>query len=601
MKRFTDRYVFAFDVDPERMWRAVADTDALNRDAGLPPVTYRYEPRRATTSATVASARAGPFALEWHEPAFVWEAPRRLAIDRHFRRGPFAAFRTEIRVEPHEIGTRVQHDVELEADGIGALLAPLVMWRAGRGAARAYERAAERARRAPLPEPARESVPDVAPASAERTARFVDALAPVRPALERGAEVAARLASLVEHGEDAALARMRPYVLADAWGLPREQTLAAMLAATRAGLLDLQWTIVCPSCRGPKNAVQALAQLGAAVHCDACGIAYDAHFDRNVEVTFDARPSGRATATPVYCLAGPHTAQQTLGQTPLEPAQTRTLDLTLPPGAYVVQALPDRAARLVVEDDAGAGSVEVRLDDRGVRLASAVARAGRVRLTVVNAGGASAVVRVTEAELSDQLATAADVTALQCFRDLFSSEILAEGIELEVRSLAVVFSDIVGSTALYATGGDARAFRLVREHFEALHDVVARRRGAIVKTIGDAVMAVFVDPQDAVAAALAFNDAVAPLQLRIGIHRGPCIAMRANDRLDYFGGTVNVASRVAHAAGAGEVLVTDAVADDPRVADALPDGDRGTLTLRGIPEPIGVVRVSTTGRETVPA
>ncbi|MDB5026527.1 MAG: cyaH, partial [Candidatus Eremiobacteraeota bacterium] len=86
--------------------------------------------------------------------------------------------------------------------------------------------------------------------------------------------------------------------------------------------------------------------------------------------------------------------------------------------------------------------------------------------------------------------------------------------------------------------------------------------------------------------------AVAPLRLRIGIHRGPCIAMQANDRLDYFGATVNVASRVAHAAGPGEILMTASVADDARVAEIVPEGERGTVTLRGIAGPVDVVRLA---------
>jgi class 3 adenylate cyclase len=214
-----------------------------------------------------------------------------------------------------------------------------------------------------------------------------------------------------------------------------------------------------------------------------------------------------------------------------------------------------------------------------------------VLVRVGNLSPREAIVRVTEAELSAQIATAAEVTALQAFRDLFSSEVLAEGLELGIRSLTVVFTDVVGSTEMYARTGDARAFRLVREHFDALRDVIALRRGAIVKTIGDAVMAVFADPVDAVEAALRFGEAAAPLRLRIGLHRGPCIAMRSNDRLDYFGATVNLASRVGHAAGPGEVLLTTAVADDPRVADALPAGERGVVTLRGIAQPVEVVRI----------
>jgi class 3 adenylate cyclase len=221
-----------------------------------------------------------------------------------------------------------------------------------------------------------------------------------------------------------------------------------------------------------------------------------------------------------------------------------------------------------------------------------VVRAGVVHVHVANASARDAIVRVTEAELSDQIATAAHVTALQAFRDLFSSEVLGEGLELSIRSLTLVFTDVVGSTRMYSDNGDARAFRLVREHFDALHEVIALRRGAIVKTIGDAVMAVFADPRDAVESALLFADAVAPLQIRVGMHRGPCIAMRANDRIDYFGATVNLASRVEHAARAGEILMTSTVADDARVADILPAGERGTVALRGIPEPVEVVRVS---------
>jgi class 3 adenylate cyclase len=109
---------------------------------------------------------------------------------------------------------------------------------------------------------------------------------------------------------------------------------------------------------------------------------------------------------------------------------------------------------------------------------------------------------------------------------------------------------------------------------------------------------VFTDPRDAVEAALEFANAAGPLELRIGMHRGPCIAMRANERLDYFGATVNLAARVAHAAGAGEILLTAAVADDARVADVLPDGERGTVVLRGIPAPVDVVLVRTAAAAT---
>jgi class 3 adenylate cyclase len=592
VKRFADRYTFAFDVAPEALWQAVSDTDAVNRDAGLPPVRYSYE-TGPHGRVTVAHARLGPLAFSWEEPPFTWEVPHRVAVERLFRGGPFARFSSDVRVLADGAGARIEQQVELDAHGAaGALLAPLVLARGRAGAERAYARAAERASESPAgAPPAHASVPTVPAASAARVARFVDALEALRPHTEHEPAVAAHLAALVEHGDDAAVARMRPYALADAWSLPRERVLSAMLAATRGGLLDLSWTIVCPSCRGQKNSVASLAAVGENVHCDSCGIAYGPDFDRNVEVTFDARPSGRSASPPVYCLAGPQTARQTFAQTLVAPGAIATLDALLAPGAYVVQILPDRSVRFTAEDDAGGDALDVRIDDARVRTSTSVLRAGSVRVQIANAGAHPAVVRITEAALSDQIATAAEVTALQTFRDLFSSEVLGAGIELSIRSLTVVFSDIVGSTQMYADGGDARAFRLVREHFDALRERITLHRGAIVKTIGDAVMAVFVDPRDAVEAALGFGAVVAPLQLRIGMHRGPCIAVRANERLDYFGGTVNVASRVAHAAAPDEILLTAGIADDPRVAEILPNAERGTLTLRGIPAPVDVVRV----------
>ena len=583
MRRFADRSSFTFDVPADTLWRTVSDTGSVNRDAGLPPVRYTYEPRPGGPATTVVHARLGPLALEWEEPPFTWEAPHRIAVERRFRRGPFARLASDVRVVADGEGARVEHAIELEANGaLGALLAPAVLARVRAGAARAYALAAQRARENALVVPA---------GGIARVARFVDALEALRPHTEHEPAIAARLAALVEHADDATVARMRPYALADAWQLPRDRVLGAMLAAARGGLLDLSWTLICPSCRGQKNSVATLAQIGGRVHCDACGITYAPEFDRNVEVTFDARPSGRSDTPPTYCLGGPQTARQALAQIGLAAGAEGSVRVGLRPGAYVVQALPDRVARFTVEDDAGAGTLDVRVDEDGIRAATSVVQSGTVRVRIENASAREAVVRVSEAELSDQIATAADVTALQAFRGLFSGEVLGPGIEFAIRALTVVFTDVAGSTQMYTDTGDAHAFRLVREHVDAVQDVIALHRGAVVKTIGDSVMAVFSDPRDAVEAVLQFGAAAEPLELRIGLHRGPCMAVRANDRLDYVGATVNLAARVAHAAGPGEILITAAAADDARVGDMLPDGERGTVVLRGIRAPVEVVLV----------
>lgn len=172
---------------------------------------------------------------------------------------------------------------------------------------------------------------------------------------------------------------------------------------------------------------------------------------------------------------------------------------------------------------------------------------------------------ITRTSWADDIVTAADVTAMQEFRTLFGSEVLAPGAEFSIRNMVFLFSDVVESTAMYERVGDAKAFALVRDHFDVMEEVYSKHRGALVKTIGDAVMAVFRHPEDALQAALEMHYAAQemldeqgerPIALKIGLHAGPCIAMQANGKLDYFGTTVNKAARVQGVAKAHEVAVS---------------------------------------------
>jgi adenylate cyclase len=102
----------------------------------------------------------------------------------------------------------------------------------------------------------------------------------------------------------------------------------------------------------------------------------------------------------------------------------------------------------------------------------------------------------------------------------------------------------------------------------------------VVKTIGDAVMAVFLRPISALRAILNAQQRLAhpthgaePLSLKAGIHTGPCVAVTLNDRLDYFGSTVNLASRLEGLSGVyGGVIISPVVRDDPEVAEWLASG-----------------------------
>jgi class 3 adenylate cyclase len=169
--------------------------------------------------------------------------------------------------------------------------------------------------------------------------------------------------------------------------------------------------------------------------------------------------------------------------------------------------------------------------------------------------------------------TAKRLLTNQIFRDIYRTDTLDVDQGLKLTSLTFLFTDLKGSTELYDRVGDLVAYDLVREHFRVLNEIVASEAGAIVKTIGDAVMATFPTPDRALAAALRMRDSVRVIKndlvIKIGIHEGPCLAVTLNDRLDYFGQTVNIAARVQGLADAQAILATKSVVEYPQVSKML--------------------------------
>ena len=179
-------------------------------------------------------------------------------------------------------------------------------------------------------------------------------------------------------------------------------------------------------------------------------------------------------------------------------------------------------------------------------------------------------------EWSDQATTAAEVTALQMFRDLFATEALRPGEQISVGTLTVLFTDLRNSTQLYREIGDATAFGRVMNHFDVVRKAIVDHDGAVVKTIGDAVMAVFRSSADGLLAMLEVQDLLAepgdgsrPLQLKAGLNTGPCIAVTLNDRLDYFGSTVNMAARLECLSSGSDVIISRSVYEDPKVQELI--------------------------------
>jgi class 3 adenylate cyclase len=194
-------------------------------------------------------------------------------------------------------------------------------------------------------------------------------------------------------------------------------------------------------------------------------------------------------------------------------------------------------------------------------------------------------------------------------------QVLAAGTRIGVRSVALVFTDLSDSTAMYEEMGDAGAYALVRDHFRVLDAVIEAHGGTVVKTIGDAVMAAFHDAGTALGAALAMQAAFNPWvearglkqppRLKIGLHVGPALAVHTDAAgIDYFGGTVNTAARAQGVAASGEVVWTQAIAADSRVDTLLAEAGLPVSTLerqlKGLKDTVILRKVNTLGPPRAP-
>ncbi len=178
---------------------------------------------------------------------------------------------------------------------------------------------------------------------------------------------------------------------------------------------------------------------------------------------------------------------------------------------------------------------------------------------------------VERVEFAPDAVLGRDMATVPDFLDLFSAEAPAAGVDLSVASLTLLFTDLTDSTALYERIGDAKAFAFVEDHFRALGHIIVEHEGAIVKTMGDAVMAAFPSPARAVEAAVLMVKRMhdkhgdVGAALKVGLHEGPCLMVRANDRLDFFGTTVNRAARLQAKAGAGQLVLMESLLEHPDI------------------------------------
>lgn len=458
-----------------------------------------------------------------------------------------------------------------------------------------------------------------------------------------------KLESLIRSGDDWALFRVNPFAFAEERGVSEDEAVDLFLTASKLGLFQMTWSLLCPGCGDAVQSFATLKNLCAMFRCFLCSTDVETRLDDFVHVGFNIAPQVRTIGAHApeslsvedfylryhfsregrVAPGGPRFAelvpQMMLGLSYIAPHQVHVFEGVVAPGEVAVYDMISTACfTFVVSADARGDNPTQRLRLQDGKLGAPVGQLapGPVRFEVENDSDrrlstivlmkpqwaldqAHALIAAGQyAGLSfDRFLSGRRVLTSQTFRTAFAGETIRSADGLGVRDVSILFTDLKGSTAMYDRIGDLKAFALVNQHFERLGRAIARHRGAVVKTIGDAVMASFEQPADAVLAACemldeieAFNCEVGEREivLKIGIHRGASIAVTLNDRLDFFGQTVNVAARVQGLADADEIYVTEEVYRAPGVAERL-----GAMQvtpqqaqLKGVQRAVSVYRVA---------
>ena len=555
------------------LWPHLSDTTALNERLGLPEMYFEERDGRLH-----GVSGKGGFRQEWIETPWEWESERGLLAERIYSKGFARVVRVRFLLADAEGGgTRLAVYVGWIPRGWWSR--PLLRW-ANRWMRKQYDRVL-RELDDEIERRIEDGVRESERASREnltggKTGVDENRLRTSLLELESTDVPKADAVRLVEHirdGSDQDLFRIRPKALVVEWEIELRSVLTLLLEATRVGLLRLSWDVLCPHCRGVRSEVRSLGEIREFDRCDVCDLDFSATGLDSIEVSFRVHPEVRMVREIFFCSAEPAKKPHIRIQRSLDPGESYQTRCALSPGRYRLRGGPGRAADLkpclftVVDEGTGSGDGAVEFDlggdgfskDRG---AIAIEVSGDASLLLKNSGPVTGTAILEEVVVDSLALRPPELFNLQKFRDLFSEESIASGMNIEVGHQSLLFTDVVGSSGLYAELGDAEAFRLMRDHFVELQRIIADCGGAAVKTIGDAMMASFSRPEDVLEAGVKIQERFRPggeerLDLRVAIHRGVCLAVRLESNIDYFGNAVNFAAKMQGSAGAGEIVFSD--------------------------------------------
>ena len=532
--RRTIECLFQYDlpVTVSEIWPILIDTSRMNSEMGFPPrVEKEVDGENHVSTKTLGKKE------EWIEKPWVWVHEKEIQQHRIFQRGWMTEHRGVVRVEEKSDGT--------------CLVQVFFRWN--------------------FPNIFHYALFSLVPKSLEKgfgtilmaKSKFIlqNRMEKKRSGIPQLPDQSAyeMLKNYFLTGDMLDLDRIHAKELAERFGLPLNDVLKVCVRMVKDGDLTLSWDVICPHCRSARGESNSIAGLSENNSCEPCGTIFGIDQEESIEVVFHVSPKLRNIQKVVFCAAEPAKKKHIKLHQDFAPGVTKKFQMHLPDGTYRLRAKNSNQS-VYIDLKTGDSRKEFAWDGSD---AERITCNNNFSFTLSNRNTKTESFTLEEAWWFKDRLLSGEALSNPLIREIFSEDHLQVGLKLNVGTQVILFTDIVGSTPLYKNLGDALSLKAVQSHYKEVSEIIQKHDGVIVKYIGDAVMAAFLDLEKAMLCSVEIHKkfssdrADTPIRLRASFHEGKVLCANMNVGLDYFGNTVNQAAKIQKYANAHEIAVTE--------------------------------------------
>ncbi|OQY36549.1 MAG: hypothetical protein B6229_09835 [Spirochaetaceae bacterium 4572_7] len=350
-----------------------------------------------------------------------------------------------------------------------------------------------------------------------------------------------KLKNFIITSDSVDLTRITLFSLTEQFLMDNQTISKLFIAAAKAGIFELEWNLVCPICGGLENH-NSISEINKNTHfCILCEKDAEVDLNSDVEITFTLRSDLFTESIDQYqdkntylnfhfskSLSRPLGLEEFISSVikeyfTISQSETKRITfkkLKVDTMYHLISLDKSKSLRINVRNEAPAKNpiiIDMELNQTGffpstvnvppcdltLSLKNMCTSKTGFIIKEVDAGNAIKAAKVYSEEkiTFKPFLTGKKLLNNQSFRNLYKSEDIPANLHIKASDVTILFTDLKGSTELYEKTGDLKAYSLVQEHFDLLTAVVDLYEGALIKTIGDAVMAAFSNSKDAVSAA----------------------------------------------------------------------------------------------------